>query len=182
MFIPDYIESAFDHASLNGSPIVKKKVITYESVPEALSKQWFTPLAVFSCVLLLAIGLTVLDWKRKKSSTWFDVILFSITGLIGFLLIFLWFFTDHQAASPNLNLLWALPTNFIAALLLLKKKIPLWLGRYFMVVTIIANLTLFSWVFLPQQLNFYLVPLVIAVVVRSIWNYLFAFETLFISE
>lgn len=182
MFIPDYIETGFDHATLSGAPIVSQKIIVYESVPEVLSKNWFHPWTVFSGILIVAVGLTILDWRRKKLSKWFDILLFSVTGLIGFLLLFLWVLTDHKAAANNFNLLWALPTNFIAALFLLKRKIPIWLGRYFMITTIIGNLTLLGWLFLPQSLNFFLVPLTIAIVIRSIWIYLFTFETLLINE
>ena len=182
MFIPDYVESGFDHAFLNGKPIVLQKIVTYTPTPETPAKSLLHPWTVFGGILLVAIVLTIFDWKRKKLSKWFDIMLFGATGLVGFLLLFLWFFTDHKAAAPNLNLLWALPTNFIAALFLLRKKTPLWLARYFIITTVIGNLTLLSWLFLPQQLNIFLVPLTIAIVVRSIWIYLFSFEALFINE
>ncbi|HZX74551.1 MAG TPA: DUF4105 domain-containing protein [Cyclobacteriaceae bacterium] len=182
MFIPDYVESGFEHAFLNGRPIVLKKEITYQARPEVYSKDWFHPWIIFGGILVLAIGLTILDWKRKKLSKWFDVILFAVTGLIGFLLLLLWVFTDHKAAANNFNLLWAMPTHFIAALFLFRKKIPMWLGRYFMVITILGNLTLLSWLFLPQQLNLFLVPLTIAMVIRSIWIYLYSFEALVTNE
>jgi len=182
MFIPDYLESGFEHAFLNGKPMVLEKTITYNANPKPHVKSLLHPWNIFGGVLLLALGLTILDWKRKKLSKWFDVILFSITGLIGFLLLYLWIFTDHKAAANNFNLLWALPTNFIAALCLLRKKLPIWLGRYFMVTTVIGNLTLLSWLFLPQHLNFFLVPLTIAIVIRSIWIYLFTYEALLINE
>ncbi len=36
MFLPDYIESSFDHATINGSPLVKTKTVIYEAKPEPI--------------------------------------------------------------------------------------------------------------------------------------------------
>jgi hypothetical protein len=176
MFLPDYIEAGFDHATIDGRPLVAGKTITYEATPETTKKNFFHPWMAFGFFAFVAIALTLLDWRRKKLSRWFDVILFFTTGLTGLLLLFLWFLTDHKAAAYNFNLIWALPTNLVAAVFLLKKKIPLWLGNYFMVTTILWNGLLLSWFFLPQQLNVFLVPLVIAMVARSIWIFLYSYE------
>lgn len=166
MFLPDYIESSFDRASINGSPIVKEKSSVYESVVEEYHRSLFHPLNVFILIAVIALALSVYDFKRKKISTWFDVILFGITGAIGLLLFTLWVATDHKAAANNFNLLWALPTNFIAVIAFYKN--PGWLKKYFLVVGIVSSLTLIAWPLLPQQLNYFLVPFVVALLVRAL--------------
>ena len=169
MFLPDYVESAFDHASIvhNGStvPLVKEKRITYEARGVERSKTLPHPLYVSSFLALFGAGLAIWDFKRKKASTWFDVFLFGATGLVGILLVFLWFFTNHKAAANNLNLLWAFPGHLVAAIVM--KKPHRWLIRYFLYTTILMVLILLSWPILPQTLPYAVIPLVAALGLRA---------------
>jgi len=169
MFLPDYVESAFDHASIvqNGLtvPLVKEKHITYEARAVEPSKSLPHPLYLSSFIALLAAGLAIWDLKRKKASTWFDIFLFGATGLIGILLVFLWFFTNHQAAAKNFNLLWAFPVHFVVAIVMRKSR--RWLTRYFLFTAILIAITLLSWPILPQMLHYALIPLVVALGLRA---------------
>jgi hypothetical protein len=173
MFLPDYIESVFDHATItqNGStvPLVKTKTIVYEARPQDIPKSLIHPWIVFIGFAIIAIALSIFDLRRKKISTWFDAILFGVTGLVGCLLLFLWVATDHAAAAKNMNLLWALPTNLIAAIALIRN--PKWIEKYFLVVAIISTLLLVTWAVLPQQLNQFLIPFVIAILARALIQY-----------
>jgi hypothetical protein len=170
MFLPDYIESSFDRANINGAPIVKAKNIVFESVPEAYHRSLFHPMNVFVFIAIIALTLSAYDWKRKKLSTWYDAILFGTTGAVGLLLFLLWIATDHKAAANNFNLLWALPTHLIAVIAFYKK--PAWLKKYFLATAIVAAFTLILWPVLPQQLNYFLVPFVVALLVRALMQYL----------
>jgi hypothetical protein len=38
-----------------------------------------------------------------------------LTGLLGCIILTMWFATDHQGCSNNYNLLWALPLNIVVA-------------------------------------------------------------------
>jgi hypothetical protein len=169
MFLPDYVESAFDHASIvqNGStvPLVKEKHITYEARASEPTNSLPNPLYLSSFIALLGAGLAIWDFKRRKASTWFDIILFGTTGLIGILLVLLWFFTNHQAAAMNFNLLWAFPVHFAAAIAMRRSR--KWLTRYFLYTTILIALTLLSWPILPQKLHYALIPLVAIIGLRT---------------
>lgn len=167
MFLPDYLESGFDHAKLNGKPIVLEKKSVYEVRPEIVPFSLFHPWLVFGAFLLITIFISFNDLKKKKLTKWFDGILFSIVGLIGIVLLLLWIATDHQAAAKNLNLLWAIPFHIIAAILLIKERQNSLLVKYFTVSGIISVITILFWPFLPQQLNLFLIPLVIALVIRA---------------
>lgn len=168
MFLPDYLESSFDHATLNGAPLVKQKIAVYESVPEATTFHWYHPWIVWGVIFLLVSLLSYRDWKRKKVTKWFDITLFGILGLLGWLLLILWTATDHKAAANNFNLLWALPFHLFTAIALFKKSIPAWTHTYFRVIVIITASLLGGWVLLPQQMNSYLLPLVFIILMRSI--------------
>lgn len=169
MFLPDFIESGFDHATIqqNGTvvPIVKTKNHVYESRTEPRARGFFHPLFLFLALAVVVAGLSVYDVRRGKASAWFDAILFGVTGLLGILLLFLWFGTDHKAAAKNMNLLWAFPFNLVAAIALVKN--PRWLEKYFFAVAVLSALLLVSWFWLPQMLNHFLVPIVVIIMVRA---------------
>ncbi len=173
MFLPDYVESSFDHASIdtggNTVPLVKEKVNKYESRPEEPISGLPHPLIVFGVILFITLFISFRDWKRKKLTRWFDSVLFGITGLIGLLLLLLWVATDHNAAAKNFNLLWALPTNLIVAFALLKNR--KWVSTYLGIAGIIAFATLLFWYLLPQQLHYSLIPIVLALGIRGEMNY-----------
>ena len=173
MFLPDYIESSFDHASnvALGQPLVKEKIIVYEPAAEKTPFHWYHPWIVFGIFLAFASFLTWRDWQRKKLSKWFDVTLFLTIGLLGIFLLLLWTLTDHKAAANNFNLLWALPTHAIAAFALILKQRPTWLRTYFLTTTIFTALLLGGWYLLPQALNVFLIPVVAVILLRAVANW-----------
>src|SRR5882762_8197766 len=171
MFLPDYLESGFDHAFIDvsgtSSSLVKEKTVVFQALPEEEERNWFHPWGVFGFLLVLALALAVFDLRRKKLSTWFDVTFLWVTGFLGLFLLFLWFGTDHHACAKNYNLLWALPTHVFAGVLLLRKNKPAWLPGYFLATSGICLLLLLTWPVLPQFLNYFLIPFVAAMLVRS---------------
>ncbi len=169
MFLPDYIESSFDHATIVDStakPLINEKIITYEAQPEEMTFSIFHPWIVFGIILAIGGAITFLDFRRKKISKWFDALLFGSVGLIGLLLLLLWAATDHKAAARNFNLLWALPTHLIFLFWLWKNNKPNWVVLYFRVVSLLQLAVLLLWFILPQQLNVFLIPLVILLMIR----------------
>jgi len=166
MYLPEYIESGFNHATVNGQPLVAETVITNEAGEQSRGLVVPHPWIVFGIFLAITFLITALDWRRGKVSTWFDLTLFTATGLIGLLLLLLWTATDHKAAASNFNLLWALPTH-LCVWALLKRNVPYWALRYFRFVSVLLGLLLLVWWFLPQQLNEFLMPFVAAMLLRA---------------
>jgi hypothetical protein len=170
MFLPDYIESGFDHATIRAGgemvSIVREKNVIYATRDQDQEAGALPhPLYIFSAFAALAVILSLLDLRRRKLSTWFDALLFGSAGAIGLLLFFLWFFTDHNAAARNMNILWAFPAHLVAAIAFLKN--PRWLKNYFLFAFILCLVLLACWAILPQQLHYALVPLVVALGLRS---------------
>lgn len=171
MFLPDYIESAFNHATLKNDsttiPLIKNSLATFDPVPVVVNKSYFTPKMVFYTLLVGIVLLSIYDYKRSKLSKWLDVTLFGMVGMLGLFLFLLWTITDHHAAARNMNLLWAMPTHLIVAILFFKKQLPAWVKFYFLAVIIISVLVLISWAWLPQLMLSALIPLVIGLSLRS---------------
>lgn len=128
------------------------------SIQLAFSSSFMHPFLFFGILAALMIAINF-KFNNKK---WAKIILKSyvfLTGLIGVLLLFMWFGTNHQACAYNYNLLWALPTNVLAAFLMFKQtKLSKY---YFLIAFIIQNLTLAAWFFLPQEMNFGFIPFVV---------------------
>lgn len=163
MFLPDYLEQGFNHATIkqNGKevPLVKKTLQTYESKPEPHQGSLITPMIAFSTLFIIVAVITFLGFKKGKHIKSIDVVLFSVIGLLGWFLLLLWTATDHNAAARNMNLLWAVPLNFPFGLFILKKKIPTYLIKYFQSIFVLAVLLLITWAFLPQDLHNSLIPI-----------------------
>ncbi|MCA6078195.1 DUF4105 domain-containing protein [Fulvivirga sedimenti] len=171
MFLPDYIEQGFNHAYIirDGQrvPLVKETIVTYDSTPEPDQSSLITPFITFSIALVFGIWLTWKDYKRKKRFRWLDFLLFTITGLVGWLLAGLWFATDHNAAARNLNLLWAIPLYFPVSFWLLKNESPRWVRKFFMFTAGFMIILVFLWALLPQDLHNSLIPFALLLGIRS---------------
>ena len=166
MFLPDYLLMAFDSSKLNGQPVVNEKTILLNYFESYKTKSGITPFIVFG-VLFLVIA--VLSFFTRK--TWnvffkiFDFLFFTFLGLIGFLILFMWFGTDHAMCRNNFNILWALPTHLPVAFMLLSKK--RWVNSYFRFVFFYTLALLLVWYFLPQQFNTALLPVIGIILIRS---------------
>lgn len=178
MFLPDYIYSGFEAATIVRDekmiPLVKSsaRVLTSSSEPTATL---FSPLVVFSGFLVIGLILTWLWWRVGKRGRGLDVLLFASTGAIGLLLTALWFLTDHNAAANNLNILWAFPVNVVGVYSLFRN------GRlrvgYFRFLGWASLVLLLCWNFLPQDLHDSLIPIAMLILVRSFYiGYSYAYN------
>ena len=168
MFLPDYLEKGFDSSKYASTPLVKNKIILYSRKENTVEnkKPLFTPLTIFSLLLVAIALITLMPFKGSGPLLRaIDSILFLTTGLLGILLVFMWFGTDHQVCGNNYNLLWALPTHVVAAFLI--RKQTLLSKRYFRFTAILSCILLIAWFFLPQALNPALIPVVLLLGFRS---------------
>lgn len=174
MFLPDYVEAGFNHATIksNGvdAPLVKESTVVYESQHNTPPNTLLHPLLVFGLVFVIVGVISYRDMKRRKITQWLDIFLFTVVGFVGLLLFVLWVATSHKAAARNLNLLWALPTHLIAIFAVLRNA--KWLRHYFLVTAILALVLLTTWPFLPQKLHYALIPLVMALGLRAFTQYI----------
>ena len=166
MFLPDNLMVAFDSATADGKPLVARKQTILQMPSLASESLAITPVIAFSILLGVFLALTFIKkrWTQATLSA-LDFIFFLLLGLIGVLLLFMWFGTDHALCANNYNLLWALLTNLVAAFVVHKRLA--WVKRYFQVVFWLTVLMLVTWFFLPQRMNNAFLPLVLTIALRS---------------
>lgn len=166
MFLPDYLLKGLDSALVTNQPLVTPPQPVLQ-MPALFAKgSFFTPLVLFSLLFVAVAILSLTRSKRiRKALKIFDRLFFSLLGLAGLLLLFMWFGTDHVVCQNNYNLLWALPTHIVLPFLLYKNAEGL--RRYFIIVFWLSVLLLLTWFFLPQQMNAALVPIILLIIHRS---------------
>ena len=76
-----------------------------------------------------------------------------LTGLGGLFFTFMWLATDHVSTYKNLNLLWALPWNFVAAFLMFAEKYKNAMSRYIQIYGYWLVLLFFLSFVLPQPFH-----------------------------
>ncbi len=167
MFMPEFFMKGLADAKQDNKPIAGKATVLFNGNAAQNASGNFLPLIILSIIAITVffISKSKARWAQTFTSI-LDSLLFYITGLIGILILFMWFFTDHTVCQDNFNLAWALPFNLIVAFALIKK--PAWLSNYFFIVAVITALLLAAWFWLPQQMNIALLPIVILLLNRYI--------------
>lgn len=164
-FLPDNLMIALDSTS-NTSMIINRKEM-YDYQKNIDKNSFLTPGLLFSLLLLLYLILGLFSNRVIQNLLYIlDGILFFAVGALGILLVFMWTGTDHSMTKNNFNLLWAWPTNLLAAFLLFSKKE--WAKVYLLIYAACLALLLCTWVLWPQQLNPALIPIVLLLMIRSV--------------
>ena len=160
-FLPDYLMRAFAVSTLDGSSIVKEtmqllpeKNNTHSTTNEPKLYGWFLLLAV----LLISFS------PMKKHLIYFDVLFFLMLGLLSFVMIFMWFGTEHTVCAWNRNLLWAFPLHVVFAFLIPRestKKI-----MYAKYTSMLLVVSMFYSLFAQQEYIAEITPILILILYR----------------
>ncbi|MGA1227185.1 MAG: DUF4105 domain-containing protein [Tamlana sp.] len=172
MFLPENIFNFLKVATVNNGekPLVLRSHMLYEQRETFKFGSFLTsPLFVFGLIGLVILFITYKDNKTNKKSKWLDVTLFGITGLVGILILLLWFATDHKATHQNYNLLWAFALNIVVANQFLKLKVKPLFIKYLKFLVIMLCLLTLHWIIGVQVFAIGLVPLLIALLIRYIF-------------
>ncbi|MFA6830654.1 MAG: DUF4105 domain-containing protein [Bacteroidaceae bacterium] len=116
LFLPSNLERTLQSAKIkdkNGetrSLVLQQCQVIQRDEAMAINEQKIsTPFisAIQAAVLFLILTLfiTFIDYKRKKRTLWFDVILYTILGILGLVLTFMGLFSSHPCLIPNYELL-----------------------------------------------------------------------------
>ena len=174
-FLPDSLRTLFDRAVVNTpsgtAPLVARTDTVFWAGPGTGARAF--PLHALLIGLVAVAGLAASFVNRKHApGRWlrlFDALLFFVLGVVGLLLVFLWFISLHHVTGPNLNVLWAWPTHIAAGVLLRRTTLPGWLKGYLRATAFVTALTCVLWLLLPQTLPLPLWPLALLAAVRA-WS------------
>lgn len=174
-FLPDYMEAAFDRAVIIGDgpsrKLVKEKLDVLSFSPRESKMDLFNPYAVWWLFALLVVLLTFLGFRKKRIFKGFDIVFFAVLGLLGLLIVALWFFTFHSQTKLNWNVLWALPTNLVLAFALLGTQVKPWVKKYLLAAMVLTNVALLVWIFGIQSFHPSIVPVLLVILLRT--NFLY---------
>lgn len=113
MFLPDYLRDGLDKATVDGKRVVSAPV---DILPAGTLKPAEADGPLFLTLAIAILTIAGLFIKRLRVlGAIMSSLLLLVTGLLGILILVMWFGTDHQACRNNYSLLWALPTNVILA-------------------------------------------------------------------
>lgn len=147
LFLPLNLEKVLQSAKIkdkNGDTrslvLQQCQVIQRDEVMAINERKISTPFisAIQAAILcfLLTLFITFVDYKRKKRTLWFDVILYTFFGILGLLLTFMGLFSRHPCLVPNYELLLFNPLLFICmgfTTKLYKKTGRRYISKYFSV-------------------------------------------------
>lgn len=170
MFLPEFLKNGFDKAKIltaqGWQPLVSKETSSFK--PTIIRNPEPTNYTAWACwaLCISVVVFTYLTMTKPFAGRGFDAVWFAITGLVGCLLLFLWFGTDHNTTQLNCDLLWAVPTNLIVSVLLWKRSNSKVLIGYLIFLLACCLLLLFGWKYMPEEMNSSVFPLV----VLSLWR------------
>lgn len=178
MFLPDYVDSVFQHSVIikNGERedfVASRSVILDMRAEADFAPPAFQPYVLNLAIFFIVAVITIAGYRKKRRFALVDQVLFNVVGLVGWLIVFLWFFTDHIATKGNLNLLWAWPVFFPLFFFIFNDKIKILRKYVFVLFTIVAVGVLVFWNGWPQNLHNALVWMVLTLALRSIYNLIF---------
>ena len=162
-FLP---ENLMNYLDLYEGDIIKKNIIYRPESTISYRENIPSPLLINLILSLIIVAVTIFNFKRNKWNKSLDTLIFLISGSIGVLIIYLWFFSNHFAGAQNFNFLWAFPFNFALILAIYKSKIPNWSIGFIKLLIIMIILLLLHWSTGVQKYNLTLLPIFVALLIR----------------
>ena len=152
-FLPSNFGDFLDTIESSNPEIIQSKLLleSQENVEEPVFNLT-SPMFVLFVISILIILVTFRDYKNNKQTKLLDILLILITTMIGLLISYLWFFSDHTAASQNYNILWASPLNILLFIDLFARKKRKWILGYLKFIFLMLLLMFSHWIFQYKHL------------------------------
>ncbi|TAF91392.1 MAG: DUF4105 domain-containing protein [Bacteroidetes bacterium] len=159
MFLPEMLQKGL--ATSKPNLLAKEQILLRYNTTIATETWLSSPIFILGFVAL--VWLVLARMASPKIRKVLDASLFTIVGLAGALLVFMWLGTNHDTCKYNFNLLWANPLFLLW-----------WFSnktRRFssIALSVVLMLTLAGWWWLPQQMNSGFLPIVVLLLSRSIF-------------
>ena len=171
MFLPLEMQKELSEAVVNRNgkmiPLLQNPEMILNFPAPVLRPGFLTsPVSIFTVLSILIIILSGLI-KDKNIINLMDILIFSVFSILAILMVFFNYFTDHQQMIWNLNIIWLNPVIlFCLGSILFKKTGLIW----FRIVFYISSAFLVLHYFLPQEFDIDIIPLVIVIIIRSLFR------------
>ena len=165
-FLP---ENLMNYLDLFDGDIVNRSIIYSPESETSYRENLPSPLLINFILSLIIIAITIFNFRINKWSKSLDTLIFLLTGSIGILIIYLWFFSNHFAGAQNFNFLWAFPFNFALIFAIHKNKVPKWSIGYIKLLIILIVLLFLHWITGVQKYNLTLLPIFVALLIRYLF-------------
>jgi hypothetical protein len=166
-FLPDYLYRGMDSAEEGNKAMVLQRQDVIRFPENKTYTAWLSPF-VFFMMLLLVVVILFINQNRsgfQKTLQIIDVVFFSLLGLIGLLMAYLWLGRVDDVCRSNLNIIWALPTHIVIVWFIRKKAA--WIKYYFLGTALLAFVLLVGFPWWIQRMNPAVLPLLGIIVFRS---------------
>ena len=164
-FLPDNLSSAFDDSKIKVGnqtlPLVASTKDLFVAAP-IVDSDWLTPKVFFWALAVLVLAFTYYQTKKEVVNFTFDKILFTIVGLVGWLILALWFGTNHGVTTWNYDILWAFPLWLPLIWYISKNKKPAW---FQFVLILYAVLVMAATANLVKH-NLVVIPILLMIITR----------------
>jgi hypothetical protein len=114
MFLPDYLMAQFSGIRINSGNkndlLVSETNVLLdfsESIEDTAS--WWSPSFTLWLVFVLVLLLSLAEKSGNINLKLLDIFLFSFVAVLGFVIFYIGWISNHQVTSPNWNILWANP-------------------------------------------------------------------------
>jgi len=169
------MEVAFSKATIIGDgpsrPLVKSTSMVLDIDSSQTAGSLFNPYLVLWLITIIGVLITYFGYKRKKLYLGWDLIFFAVCGLIGLVILFLWFFTDHSATAFNWNILWAFPLHLVLVFGLISPYPGDWVRKYLLFAMILADAVIVFWILGWQSFHPSILSLILLIILRT--NFLY---------
>ncbi len=178
-FAPEYLMQHVASTTLTVDSMCYPYVLTQEVVApiapaDAVWRFPLTPVQAMVLLLLLVAIMCTLEFLVERRLWWFDVLLFTLQGLMGCVVAFLFFFSGHPTVGSNLHVIYLnpLPLFFVPFVVHSALKHRLSLLYYVMAFLLVAFLVI-SLIFdqYIQPAAYLFVAALLLRVLHNLWIY-----------
>ncbi len=173
MFVPMQLRKAASATRLaDGRPLVKEENILVQGrgdVTQPPTNFFLSPLFWAWLTLLLTLLIVYramrFGWHPWR---WWAALWFAMTGVAGCLCIFLIFFSEHEATSPNILGWWLNPLWLIPALTIWSRRLRRLTRSVLTMLSVMGLSMLLAWNFGAQHVNMALLLLCVTTMTLSV--------------
>ena len=118
MFAPEYLQAYTADMQLVGGDecypyVVSQRVVEPIAPQEKMFAFGLTPMQLMILLLLFTACVCTFEFVVENRQWWFDVLLLTVQGLMGCVVAFLFFFSEHPTVGSNLHVIYLNPLPLI---------------------------------------------------------------------